>query len=457
MADYYGKNGELLNLEGLLNPVNNGNITSNYGFRSDPETGRTAFHTGIDFGVGGATDRNTISMLNGEVIRYGNSSTLGNFVAVKLENGTSIVYGHLDSIDSSIVTGVSVPQGTILGVTGNTGKSTGIHSHISWINQDATDVIINNTTGVEAKSGLSIFLTPDTVIDPTEYVEKASPNSVLEIKLNNYTQNPDLENQTLEEIIEDIKIHQTAEKLRNPNQTLINDITNPDESTKPLAQNVANSNKLTINNVVETTYPVVSGDTFFEIADKLIAKGIINLRQELIDMNDGNIEDINKLEVGDKIIIKKDVGNQNYDVHSGDQEKSISDNPNVQKDENGNVKLLDSEGNEISQEEGIITGFSSGNGYVEDDAFTLVKEGVFVPLIDGTKALLSSVVEMTEVGVTNISNFFQSKIMGIFQPLFDEIFSSKEESKDENGDTAAQRLAGSILADIILIYKVDKL
>ncbi len=150
----------------------------------------------------------------------------------------------------------------------------------------------------------------------------------------------------------------------------------------------------------------------------------------------------------DVIYYDENEESESYNISAKDQEATLKNSGLLAQ----NQQYTDKDGNSISQQEAIFT-VEDSNGNIN----TIQKEGVMTTLKDGTKALLSAVVEMTEVGVTNISNFFQSKIMGIFQPLFDEIFSSKEESKDENGDTAAQRLAGSILADIILIYKVDKL
>ena len=317
MTEYYGRNGELLTLEGLIYPISGENttISSNYGGRIHPVKGILINHVGTDFvssTIMSETGRNTLSMLDGEVIRYGDSSTLGNFVTVKLENGTSLVYSHLNSIDQNIVLGTEVLQSTVLGVTGSTGLSTGIHTHVSWINQDATDRIIENTTKAGAQTGLSISLKGVT-LNPTEFIQQASSDNTLEINLKNYTPNPNAsesEAKSFVEIIAELKEQVNSESS-----------TDQSAANESFLENIRNADKISIQNINEGRYNVQRGDTFYEIADRLIDEGLINSRQDLIDANrdnpDVDVDNLDALDIGDEInIYSDDDSNETYQKHS---------------------------------------------------------------------------------------------------------------------------------------------
>lgn len=100
-------------------------LSSAYGYRKDPISRCTRFHDGIDLQCNHAR---VYAMLPGVVrkIHFGNNG-YGNYVI--LHHGTmECLYGHLDKI--SVWEGETVPAGTIIGISGNTGKSTGPHLHI---------------------------------------------------------------------------------------------------------------------------------------------------------------------------------------------------------------------------------------------------------------------------------------------------------------------------------------
>jgi len=86
-------------------------------------------HSGVDIGVPLLTPAQ--SLTNGVVDRIINDNILGNGIGVKLDNGKELVYGHLSKIN--ITYGQSVKAGDVLGLTGNTGRSTGPHIHIGLI------------------------------------------------------------------------------------------------------------------------------------------------------------------------------------------------------------------------------------------------------------------------------------------------------------------------------------
>ena len=100
-------------------------LNSAFGYRKDPVRRCTAFHDGIDLECNHAR---VYAMLPGIIkeVHYG-SKGYGNYIV--LEHGVfECLYGHLDQI--TVKEGDAVSAGTIVGISGNTGKSTGPHLHI---------------------------------------------------------------------------------------------------------------------------------------------------------------------------------------------------------------------------------------------------------------------------------------------------------------------------------------
>lgn len=90
-------------------------------------------HTGIDF----ATNEGTklLSAGNGiidKIVDYGNEN-IGKGVFIKLDNGTTLVYGHMSNI--SVEIGQRIHLGDLVGLSGNTGHSTGAHLHLQAYNR----------------------------------------------------------------------------------------------------------------------------------------------------------------------------------------------------------------------------------------------------------------------------------------------------------------------------------
>ena len=114
-------------LEGVpqVVPAANQNITSRFGFRRDPSTGRSAMHNGIDFK--GARGSPILAAATGRVIYAGRKGGYGNFVEIDHGNGLTTRYAHLSRIDVKV--GQSVDAGETLGGLGSTGRSTGPHLH----------------------------------------------------------------------------------------------------------------------------------------------------------------------------------------------------------------------------------------------------------------------------------------------------------------------------------------
>ena len=109
----------------FIRPVG-GPITSGFGYRTDPVTGGTGFHGGIDFGAPCGTPIKAAG--TGVIITAGlNSGGYGNMTLINHGNGLSTLYGHQSSI--IVTAGQSVAQGQVIGYVGSTGKSTGCHLH----------------------------------------------------------------------------------------------------------------------------------------------------------------------------------------------------------------------------------------------------------------------------------------------------------------------------------------
>lgn len=109
-------------------------ITSRFGFRVDPVTGKQgAFHAGIDIGVPVGTPLYAIA--DGVVeIAVGNrthsKTSYGNYVKIRHEDGNYTLYGHMN--DVYVKVGQQVKQGQFIGTSGNSGKSTGPHLHFEF-------------------------------------------------------------------------------------------------------------------------------------------------------------------------------------------------------------------------------------------------------------------------------------------------------------------------------------
>lgn len=107
-------------------PIDHGYISSGYGMRIDPFTGRPAFHPGIDFA--GPKGASIHSVAAGIVVRAGPDGGYGNLVEINDGNGYKVLYGHNEKI--LVKVGQPVKKGQIIALEGSTGRSTGPHCHL---------------------------------------------------------------------------------------------------------------------------------------------------------------------------------------------------------------------------------------------------------------------------------------------------------------------------------------
>jgi murein DD-endopeptidase MepM/ murein hydrolase activator NlpD len=102
-------------------------ISSWYGWRGDPFSGKRVFHNGIDIGVDSGTP--VRAGMDGRVAETGYNSSFGNYIVLSHHAGWMSLYGHLQSV--SVKAGQGVAAGQRIAYSGNTGYSTGPHLHFS--------------------------------------------------------------------------------------------------------------------------------------------------------------------------------------------------------------------------------------------------------------------------------------------------------------------------------------
>ncbi len=116
---------KLVNAMPLSRPMKNFYVSSGFGKRTDPITGRKALHQGLDFV--GVTHAKIISPSKGKVVLAGQFSGYGNAVVIDHGLGITTRYGHLHSV--KVKPGQIVKKGDVIALQGNTGRSTGPHLH----------------------------------------------------------------------------------------------------------------------------------------------------------------------------------------------------------------------------------------------------------------------------------------------------------------------------------------
>lgn len=102
-----------------------GRLSSYFGYRPDPFTGIRRFHAGLDIVVNSSTPVRAAA--GGIVSDVGYNANFGNYIILSHAGGLQTLYGHLSS--SAVAKGAKVAQGTMIGLSGNTGYSTGPHLH----------------------------------------------------------------------------------------------------------------------------------------------------------------------------------------------------------------------------------------------------------------------------------------------------------------------------------------
>ena len=100
-------------------------VTSPYGRRKDPFTGKRSNHTGLDLRASG---EEVYSMMSGEVVKVSSDKRSGNYVTIRHGDYT-VSYCHLSKV--LVQKYAQVLPGEVVAISGNTGRSTGPHLHIT--------------------------------------------------------------------------------------------------------------------------------------------------------------------------------------------------------------------------------------------------------------------------------------------------------------------------------------
>ncbi len=106
-------------------PVEKARVTSNFGMREDPFTGEQKRHRGIDFA--GKIGTELMAVAPGRVVSAGERVGYGTTVEIDHGLGFTTLYAHLSQV--MVARGDWVRPGTVIGLAGSTGRSTGPHLH----------------------------------------------------------------------------------------------------------------------------------------------------------------------------------------------------------------------------------------------------------------------------------------------------------------------------------------
>lgn len=106
-------------------PIKKGWMSSRFGVRNDPITGRRAHHYGIDFA--GKEGADVVTVAAGVVVYAGVRSGYGKMVEINHGGGYSTRYGHHKEL--AVKVGDIVKKGQVIGYMGSSGRSTGPHVH----------------------------------------------------------------------------------------------------------------------------------------------------------------------------------------------------------------------------------------------------------------------------------------------------------------------------------------
>ncbi len=106
-------------------PITWGWMSSAYGYRTDPFSGKRAWHAGVDFA--GKEDSDIIAVASGVVTYSGDRYGYGNLVEINHGGGFTTRYAHCKELKAKV--GDIVDKGQVLASMGSTGRSTGPHVH----------------------------------------------------------------------------------------------------------------------------------------------------------------------------------------------------------------------------------------------------------------------------------------------------------------------------------------
>ncbi|WP_147614554.1 M23 family metallopeptidase [Treponema pectinovorum] len=109
----------------MVSPLKSSVLTSDFGYRISPISGKWKFHSGIDLASPEGAD--VFACKSGEISQTGFNLTYGNYIIITHYNSMTSVYAHLSKI--LVEKGQKINAGSLIGKVGSTGASTGSHLH----------------------------------------------------------------------------------------------------------------------------------------------------------------------------------------------------------------------------------------------------------------------------------------------------------------------------------------
>ena len=125
---HYTEDGEALISSGLRYPLDRVHITSGYGNRTHPVTGKRTMHNGVDYRASVGTP--VYAVADGRVVESGQNALSGNYIAIRHKDNTTSYYLHLSK--RSVNAGASIRVRQIIGLSGNSGQTNGPHLHFGF-------------------------------------------------------------------------------------------------------------------------------------------------------------------------------------------------------------------------------------------------------------------------------------------------------------------------------------
>ena len=110
---------------GMQLPLSKKIVTSEFGYRTSPISGKWKFHAGIDLAAPIGTE--VFACKSGTVAIVGYNDIYGNYIDIKHSGNTVSRYAHLSK--TLVKRGQTVSTGQTIGLVGTTGASTGPHLH----------------------------------------------------------------------------------------------------------------------------------------------------------------------------------------------------------------------------------------------------------------------------------------------------------------------------------------
>lgn len=114
--------------DAVTKPLDAARVSSLFGYRSNPVSGKYSFHSGYDLAAPHGAD--IYAMYSGKVITAAYDSGYGNYIIIEHDSGFQSLYAHCSELLCS--KGDNVESGERIALVGSTGNSTGAHLHVEF-------------------------------------------------------------------------------------------------------------------------------------------------------------------------------------------------------------------------------------------------------------------------------------------------------------------------------------